>query len=168
MTVHIILTADEYEMAYDIGYQRCWDSYQAGHQHRFKSDHLSFMEIITHNARAVAAEIAVAKWLGIKNFEPTCNTFKEQADIPPDWEVKHSSNPNAQYMPIREKDRNSDRAIFVRGFPVMEIVGWLPVSYCKYEDYWNNDNGRGWYWRVPISELVDVTTKQPVMNGDCQ
>lgn len=166
MSVFIALSPYEYEMAWQVGYERCHQSKKAGHKHVMASDHLTEKEVVMHNAQAVAAEMAVANWLGYTdhNYTPHVNTFKNEADVPPDWEVKHSRYETAQFMPIQDNDRDTDKAVFVRGFPIMEIVGWLPVSYCKFDGYHSNDFGRGWFYKVPIHELKPIAPPKTAMN----
>jgi len=102
---------------------------------------------------SIASEMAAAKWLGVPDFMPQLNTFKNEPDIFPDWEVKHSLNP--EYLTIRPTDRDSDRAIFVTGENPFIIEGWLPVKYCK-DDSYAYDGYEKPCWRVPRAELVKV------------
>lgn len=166
MSVFIALNHYDYGVAYDIGWSRCYASQQAGHKHAYASDHLTEKQIVNYNAQAVAAEMAVADWLGLGDrvWKPHVNSFKSEPDVPPYWEVKHSHYESAQFMPIHDNDRDTDMAIFVRGFPIMEIVGYLPVPECKREEYRSNDFGRGWFYKVPISELRPVKPEKTAIN----
>lgn len=158
MSIFLALNEHNYAQAFEVGLARCEASQQAGHKHAYASDHLTTREIVAYNAQAVAAEMAVADWLGLGDriWRPHVNTFKREPDVPPYWEVKHSRYEAAQFMPIHDNDRDTDMAIFVRGFPILEIVGYLPVFECKKPDYKSNAFGRGWFYKVPISELYPI------------
>ena len=107
---------------------------------------------------AIAAELSVAKWLGVPDWEYKINRFKNEPDIFPDWEVKHS--PNREYLTIRPTDRDEDRAIFVTGENPFTIEGWLPVKYCKDDSYYFEGYEKP-CWRVHRSELVKVLPNVP-------
>lgn len=117
---------------------------------------ISYHEYIAENAEAVGAEIAVAQYLGIKNFTPTIDTFKNEADIGADREVKWTKYADG-HLVIRPTDRINDVAILVTGRgPVYSIAGWIPIVMAKkpkyhhatYYDHWVPQNNL-----FPIEDL---------------
>jgi hypothetical protein len=52
---------------------------------------LNLAKSIARDAEAIGAEMVVARYLGIADFEPTLNTFKNSADVGSRIEVKHTS-----------------------------------------------------------------------------
>ena len=52
---------------------------------------LNLAKSIARDAEAIGAEMVVARYLGITNFEPTLNTYKNFADVGTQVEVKHTS-----------------------------------------------------------------------------
>lgn len=154
MAVEISLTNEDYKMAIHTGLARCRSSYKAGHIHRYGTYGYTDNEIILKNIQAVGAEIAVAEWLGVKDFTPHVDVFKNEPDVFPDWEVKHTMNMSRDYGFVQTNDNDNDRVVFVRGWPVFQIIGWLPVSYCKHPDWLGPWNGRPDAYKIPYAELV--------------
>jgi hypothetical protein len=75
--------------------------------------------------------MVVARYLGIADFEPTLNTFKNSADVGSRIEVKHTSWRDGHLI-VKPSDRDSDLAVLVVGeSPNYTIIGWLPVSMAK-------------------------------------
>jgi len=117
---------------------------------------ISYHEYIAECSEAVGAEIAVAQYLGIKNFTPTINTFKSEADIGTRIEVKWTKYADG-HLVISPTDRVNDVAILVTGRgPVYSIAGWIPIIMAKkpkyhhatYYDHWIPQNNL-----FPIEDL---------------
>lgn len=117
---------------------------------------ISFFEYVCQMAESICAEIVVARYLGFKDFEPTINTFKNEADVGSQFEVKWTKYANGA-MIIYDNDRNSDIAILVTGkSPNYEIRGWLPVSIAKSKPWRRRDQPTFWveqYNLHPIENL---------------
>ena len=117
---------------------------------------ISFFEYVCQMAESICAEIVVARYLGYKDFEPTINTFKNEADVGSQFEVKWTKYANGA-MIIYDNDRNSDIAILVTGkSPNYEIRGWLPVSIAKSKPWRRRDQPTFWveqYNLHPIENL---------------
>ena len=154
MAVEILLAREDYSLAIEIGMARQKNSKKAGHAHRYGTFNYTENEIVLKNVYAVGAEIAVAHWLGVKDFVPHVDTFKNEPDVFPDWEVKHTMNMERNYGFVQTNDNDRDRVVFVRGWPIFQIIGWLPVSYCKHPDWLGPWNGRPNAYKVPYAELV--------------
>jgi hypothetical protein len=113
-------------------------------------------EGIARDAEAIGAEMVVANYFGIKNFEPTVGGFKLHADIGGNVEVKWTSYKEGHLL-ISERDRDSDIAILVTGkSPTYYIAGWIPVKSAKDAKRRRKD---GAYWinqddLFPIGDLA--------------
>ena len=133
---------------------RLGNASKAGYKHKYDSTHLTPERMLQLDWQAACAEIAAAKWLKVPNFVLSVDTYKNQPDIEPDWEVKHTYRDNGHLI-IQENDRDTDRAILVTGSNPFVIRGWLPVSYCKDSLYLKTTSRNTAYW-VPQNELVQV------------
>ncbi len=154
MSVEILLTKAELDYALIHSVARQEDAKAKGYKHKYNNKHLSPDLIGRYNFLACCAELAVAKWLQVPNFELTLNTYKDQADVEPYWEVKHSEYSTADLI-IKDNDRDDNRAVLVTGLNPFTIRGWLPVKYCKDDMYLKTTVQNTAYW-VPQGELVKV------------
>jgi hypothetical protein len=159
MSVEILLNQREQDECLKAAIARVGNAGKAGFKHKYYSGHFSAEAILNYNFHAACAETAAAKWLKIPNFVLSVDTYKNEPDIAPDWEIKHSSVDNGHLI-IQENDRDSDRAILVTGFNPYVIRGWLPVSYCKDSLYLKTTSRNTAYW-VPQTELVKVYEPVP-------
>lgn len=107
-------------------------------------------------AESICAEIVVARYFGNKDFKPTVNGFKNEADVGSRIEVKWTKYDSGALI-IGDTDRNSDIAVLVTGkSPVYEIRGWIPVSIAKDQRWRRRDNPTFWveqYNLHPIENL---------------
>lgn len=154
--IRIILDYAQEVEAHQIGLKRVTEiNGRADHPSRGNKG-LNFHEYISECSESVGAEIAVAQFFGIKNFKPTVNTFKNEADIGARIEVKWTKYKNG-HLTIRASDRAKDVAVLVTGkSPVYDIAGWIPVQmarkakyyHSQYLDYWVPQNNL-----FPIEDL---------------
>ena len=86
MTVKIWLT--EAELAYALMAATARINSTKGYS--YENSHLDPEELLRLCALGAAAELAAAKWLNVPNFKLTIDTYKDEPDIWPNWEVKHS------------------------------------------------------------------------------
>jgi len=113
-------------------------------------------EGIARDAEAIGAEMVVANYFGLKNFEPTVGGFKLHADIGGNVEVKWSSYKDAHLI-LSDRDRDSDIAILVVGkSPTYWIAGWTIIKNAKVPQRRHKD---GSYWinqddLFPIGDLA--------------
>jgi hypothetical protein len=113
-------------------------------------------EGIARDAESIGAEMIVAYYFGIKNYEPGVNTFKLHADIGGNIEVKWSSYKDAHLI-LSDRDRSCDIAILVTGkSPTYYIAGWIPIKNAKVPQRRHKD---GSYWinqddLYPIGDLA--------------
>jgi hypothetical protein len=84
-------------------------------------------ESIARDAEAIGAELVVAKYFGLKDFEPTVNGFKLHADLGANIEVKWTRWKDGNLI-LTPRDRDSDVAVLVTGqSPDYYICGWTHV-----------------------------------------
>jgi len=121
----------------------------------YDNEHLELKELLRLCALGAAAELAAAKWLNVPNFRLTIDTYKNEPDIWPNWEVKHTEYAGGHLI-ILDSDRNSDRAVLVTGTNPFTIRGWLPVEYCKDDMYLKATRQTDVSYWVPQNELVKV------------
>jgi hypothetical protein len=159
MSVTIVLDEPEQALCLRVAMARINNAKENNYQHKYDSSKLSMEQVLAHNYHAACAEYAAAKWLGVPDFVPTLDSFKDEPDIAPDYEVKHSVLDNGHLI-IQENDRDSDRAVLVTGTNPYVIRGWLPVKFCKDDLYLKTTSRNTAYW-VPQSELVKVLPNEP-------
>lgn len=126
---------------------------ERGYKHAYKSDHIPAERKIEMIYRAYCAQYAVARWWGVPDYHVNIDSFKSEPDVPPFFEVRYSMNPMVEYVKCWPNDRDGDRLIFVRGWPDLEIVGYIPITLAKqrYPAYdWEK---RGAFHRVPLGDL---------------
>jgi len=115
-------------------------------------------ESIARNAEAIGAEMCVAKYFGIKGFEPTVNGFKLHADLGANIEVKWTKWRDGNLI-LTSRDRDSDIAILVTGHsPEYYLCGWTYIRTARRPA---RQRGDGSYWinqsdLMPIEDLVRV------------
>jgi len=154
----IQLTSADEIMSAQVGLQRTQYSKERNMKNTFerKTANNYFNDILMASNGA-AAELAVAKALGINDFTPTINTFKSQADIGENIEVKHTVW-HGGHLVVHQKDRESDVAVLVVGeCPDLFVVGWMPVVVAKRPRYRNNKADSWWVSQInlqPIESLL--------------
>ena len=154
MSVEILLNQVELDQGLKAAMARLGNASKAGYKHKYDSTHLTPERMLQLDWQAACAEIAAAKWLNVPDFIPSVDSYKEDPDITPDWEIKHTEL-DTGHLIIQENDRDTDRAILVTGSNPFVIRGWLPVSYCKDSLYLKTTSRNTAYW-VPQNELVQV------------
>ena len=123
--------------------------------YNYDNGHIPPAKLFELCALGAAAELAAAKWLNVPEFTLTVDTYKDEPDIWPNWEVKHSEYSSAHLI-IKDSDRDTDRAVLVTGVNPFTIVGWLPVHYCKDDLYLKATRQTAISYWVPQSELVKI------------
>lgn len=125
------------------------------HSSRFDKK-LSFHEFVAQMAESICAEIIVAKYFGLTNFDPADSEFKKTADVGSRIEVKWTKY-DAGALIIGDSDRNTDIAVLVTGTsPTYSIKGWIPVSIAKNQRWRRRDQPTFWveqYNLHPIENL---------------
>lgn len=102
----------------------------------------------------VAAEIAVARYFNLHSFKPRNGTFKDEADVGQNVEVKYNLESTGD-LTIRPNDRDIDYAVLVTGsFTHLNLIGWHDVATARQAAY-VKDYAPGCWW-VPQSALAPM------------
>ena len=105
---------------------------------------VNFFESIARDGEAAGAELALAKYFGIQDFELSVGTFKNQADIGSRIECKWTRWQDGHLI-IKHSDRDQDIAVLVVGqSPTYYVVGWIPVAIAK-KDRFKHDKSDSWW-----------------------
>ena len=130
--IEILLTQADEILSAQVGLQRVEYSKINGHSHSYITpNNGNYFKDIMIASSSIAAEIAVAKSLGIMNFKPTANTFKSMADVAENIEVKWTAWLDG-HLVITPKDRDNDIAVLVVGdSPKFRVIGWIPIVVAK-------------------------------------
>jgi hypothetical protein len=122
-----------------------------GSNPKFSGNKGNFHNAVLIHSEAAGAEIAVARYFGIDNFQPTINTFKNEPDVNLNGlglEVKQTSHKNGHLI-ITDDDRDTDIAVLVVGeSPSYYVVGWIPVIIAKRPRFQSSQGG---YWVSQIN-----------------
>jgi hypothetical protein len=125
------------------------------HSSRFDKK-LSFHDFVAQMAESICAEMVVAKYFGLTNFDPADSQFKKTADVGSRIEVKWTKY-DAGALIIGDSDRNTDIAVLVTGTsPTYSIKGWIPVVVAKNQRWRRRDQPTFWveqYNLHPIENL---------------
>jgi hypothetical protein len=132
------------------------------HPGRFNKG-ISLHEFIGENSEAVGAEMAVAQFFGLRDWKPTLNTFKNEADVGARLEVKWTKYDNGSLI-INKTDRQQDVAVLVTGrSPVYQIMGWIPIRMGRQAIFHHRlqDN----YW-ITQRDLFPITDLRSSIHGN--
>ena len=159
--VHIVrLGLVDREMATQVGAERARlhkgqfeGKWQAPH-YKVKLHGGSFKDFTRLQVVSAAAEIAVARYFRLDDYQADNKSFKQQADVGQNIEVKYNSRTDGDLL-VRPKDRDDDYAVLVVGtLHELCIVGYMQVKQIKKEE-----NLRPWatgcYW-VGQQDLRDM------------
>lgn len=151
------LTFEDTVLAIKHAELRRYEALYAGLKDKFFGNHLSEMEVFKREAAAVSAEIAVAKWLGMK-LALRINIFHNEPDLGTDIEVRCILKPNNDLV-IRKNDIGTRRfvLVYVSRFKA-KLIGWLHGYEGMESDYILNPNGKGEAWFIPQGRLYGMDT----------
>jgi hypothetical protein len=138
------VTYDEQLRAHEVALERIrLISGIPDHSSRFDKK-LSFHDFVAQMAESICAEMVVAKYFGITNFDPADSQFKKTADVGSRIEVKWTKY-DAGALIIGDSDRNTDIAVLVTGrSPSFRIAGWIPVANAKKDRYRHRSQPTWW------------------------
>jgi hypothetical protein len=119
---------------------------------------LNYHEMIAQHAESVGAEIAVAQYFGVRNFMPSINTFKDEADVDLEIsriEVKHTRHVNGHLiLQESQRSRPNDVCILVAGrSPVYQLIGWIPAFMAMRPRYKHSQQGNYWVNQRNLFEM---------------
>lgn len=113
---------------------------------------LNFHERIAELSESFAAELAVARLFGYP-YDPFKQTFKVQADVGENLEIKWTSFDNGHLI-VYPTDRNSDIAILVTNrHPHYTVKGWMPVSIAKKDRYKKDGQDSWWVSQINLQPI---------------
>lgn len=140
--IPVKLTQVEELMAGAFGFERTMKAKLNGFEDR-SFQKLNFADKIARDVEACGAEIAVAKYLGLDDFKPDNEAFKNFADIGFNIEVKWTKWKEGSLI-LDDRQRENDVAILVTGnMPNLYVCGWTPVSMARRPSRRRSD---GCYW----------------------
>jgi hypothetical protein len=150
------VTYDEQLRAHEVALERIrLISGIPDHSSRFDKK-LSFHDFVAQMAESICAEMVVAKYFGLTNFDPADSQFKKTADVGSRIEVKWTKYDSGSLI-IYDSDRNTDIAILVTGkSPNYVLKGWIPVTIAKNQKWRRRDQPTYWveqYNLHPIENL---------------
>ncbi|CAB4180216.1 hypothetical protein UFOVP1662_11 [uncultured Caudovirales phage] len=120
---------------------------------------LNLAKSIARDAEAIGAEMVVARYLGIKDFEPTLNTFKNSPDVEAGQyrvEVKHTSWRDGHLI-VKPSDRDIDIAVLVVGeSPTYTIIGWIPVAIAKSPRFKSDQSNSWWVSQINLRPMESM------------
>lgn len=156
MSVKVIINRDDEWTALACAIRRISEIHGSpDHESRYDK-RLSFHEYIGQVSESIAAEIAVARWLGFKDFNPNDSKFKKTADIGSQFEVKWTKWDQGSLI-IQDNDRNQDIAILATGrSPVFKLIGWIPISIAKNKQWRRSDQPTFWVEQYHLHPMENL------------
>ena len=146
------LTRDEEFEAASTAFRRNFDS--PGKVDR-SVQKVNLHESIARDAEAIGAEMVVAKYFGIVDFEPTVNGFKIHADLGANVEVKWTKWKDGNLI-LTQRDRDSDVAVLVTGqSPEYYICGWTYIRTARRPARQRGD-GSWWINQSDLHPIEDL------------
>jgi hypothetical protein len=153
--IRIVLDYAQEQQAHSIGFERITQVQARVDAASRRNKGVNYHEAVMESSEAVGAEIAVAQYFGISGFQPTVNTFKNEADIGAKIEVKWTKYNNGHLI-VTNNDREHDIAVLVSGkSPVYLIAGWIPITMARKTKYRNQD-GSYWISRLNLFPIEDL------------
>jgi hypothetical protein len=124
---------------------------------------LNLHEGIARDAEAIGAEMIVAQYFGIKDFEPTVGGFKLHADLGGNVEVKWTRYKDGHLL-LTDRDRDTDIAILVTGkSPIYWIAGWTTVKAAK-RPVRKRSDGAYWINQSDLHPIEDLARSVYAIN----
>lgn len=167
----VVLDVRQANVAIDTGiarakrYKSQYDGLTAKKNYDQERNGGSFAEFATKQIDAVGAETAAAELLGVVDYEPSNETYKDKADIGKNVEVKHTYRRTGNLI-VSSIDRDSDIAILVIGrMPVYVVMGWFPVQLAK-QDKYRSELITGESYLIPRADLHPM--QHLAMIGDAE
>jgi hypothetical protein len=121
---------------------------------------VNFFESIARDGEAAGAELALAQYFGLDDFELSVNTFKNQADMGSRIECKWTRWQDGHLI-IKESDRNQDIAVLVVGqSPTYYVVGWIPVAIAKKDRFKHEKSNSWWVSQVNLRPIETFQRSQ--------
>lgn len=149
--VKLIYTPKEY--LYSLELAKYLSKKSKGNRQPIKSDHLTVEDIVSKTAKGFCAQFAVARYLGIDDYMPTVDTYRDAPDIEPFYEVRHSEHNPIAFGIVQLNDRDGDYCVVTYGWPEIYLAGYIPVKLAKTRYRAENHFGRNAFHKVPVGDL---------------
>jgi hypothetical protein len=147
--MNVRLTASELRLAATNGVER---RIQALSKNRKGAHGFNREEVWDIDIEGLAAELVVAKALGVYYVPVVGQLDTDLGDVMPGVQVRSSKHPNAHLL-LHKSDADDDRFVLVTGSSGnYTIRGWCYGHEGKALEYWRSFQGRTAYW-VPQSVL---------------
>ena len=152
--IEIHLTQADEILSAQVGLQRVEYSKINGHSHSYITpNNGNYFKDILIASESAAAEMAVARSLGIMDFKPTANTFKGMADVAENIEVKWTSWTDGHLI-VHPKDRDTDIAVLVVGdCPKFKVIGWIPMVIAKKPRFKHSKMDAWWISQINLQPI---------------
>jgi hypothetical protein len=148
--IKINLTKDDELQCASVAFRRTFETPEKVDQ---SFEKLNTFDDIARNSEAIGAEMAVAKLFGYKDWQPSVNTFKREADIGSKIEIKHTKWESGHLI-IKPSDRNEDIAVLVTGkSPAFLVIGWIPVAMAKKPRYKHDKSDSWWVSQINLQPI---------------
>lgn len=151
--IKINLTKDDELECASVAFRRTFETPEKVDQ---SFEKLNTFDDIARNSEAIGAEMAAAKLFGFKDWSPSVNTFKREADIGSRIEIKHTKWESGHLI-IKPSDRDEDIAVLVTGkSPTFFVVGWIPVAMAKKPKYKHDKSESWWVSQVNLQPIENL------------
>lgn len=152
----MISTIEDQVLAHTVALERIAEiNGKPSHASRYDKE-LGFHEYVAQVAESIVAEILVARYFGLKDFDPRDSKFKQTADVGSGIEVKWTRYDSGQLI-IYPSDRNTDIAVLVTGSsPNYMIRGWIPVAIAKRDRFKHSHQPTWWVTQINLQPIENL------------
>ena len=152
--IEILLTRADEILCAQVGLERVEYSKVRGYEHSYITpNNGNYFKDVLISSESAAAEMAVARSLGIMDFKPTANTFKSMADVAENIEVKWTSWTDGHLI-VTPKDRDTDIAVLVVGdCPKFKVIGWIPMVIAKKPRFKHSKMDAWWISQINLQPI---------------
>jgi len=156
--IEVKLTQADEVIAARVGLARAETAKVNGYQHRFPSiSPKTYFDEITNHVNGAAAEMAIAKALGLADFMPTIDSFKHHADIGKQFECKWTKYESGHLI-IGAHDRSDDIAILCVGTaPNLKVIGYLPVLDARKPRFKHDKSESWWVSQINLRPIENLS-----------
>jgi hypothetical protein len=156
--IQIKLTQADEVIAARVGLARAENAKVHGYQHRFPNiSPKTYFDEIAQHVNGTAAEMAVAKALGLADFMPTIDSFKHHADIGRSFEVKWTKWESGHLI-VANHDRPDDIAILCVGVaPELKVIGYMPVIDAKKPRFKHDKSESWWVSQINLRPIENLS-----------
>ena len=154
MAYAVTLSLLDYLNAVEVAVARMRQSAQRGHN-AANVRQRTWLTRLSNDVCGAAAELAVARWLGIP-WSKSVGTFHREADVGEDIDVRHTERHDGRLV-LRRQDHPYRQFVLVTGTPPnMVLQGHCRAEEVMVPEFWCDPNGFGGAWFVPLSRLIPI------------